>query len=179
METSRKYEDLHFLMEALDESKKSKIIQCGPKKVGAIVVKNGKIVGRGFRTTTILQENPYKDITHHAEHLAINEAGKNAKGATLYCTLEPCAARSILPGSWEPPPPCCELIVEAKIARVVIPKLDDFAGSGGAKYMMDRGINVVFFDTGTDAFEKLVSNIAWRGDVISMETEKIIKPAKP
>src|SRR5262245_56021485 len=49
--------------------------------VGAVVVKNGKVVGRGFHR---------KAGTAHAECVALTEAGARAKGGTLYVTLEPC-----------------------------------------------------------------------------------------
>src|SRR6202789_4007492 len=49
--------------------------------VGAVLIKNGKVVGEGFHDY---------DRRDHAEIVALKQAGKNAKGATLYVTLEPC-----------------------------------------------------------------------------------------
>ena len=73
--------------------------------VGAILVKAGKVVGRGW---TAAGGRP------HAEAVALEQAGSAAKGATLYVTLEPCAHESARG-------PCCTgLLAEAGIARAVI-----------------------------------------------------------
>ena len=71
--------------------------------VGALVVKDGRIVGRG---ATGRGGRP------HAEVLALREAGEAARGATLYVTLEPCSHHGKTP-------PCADAIVAAGIARVV------------------------------------------------------------
>jgi diaminohydroxyphosphoribosylaminopyrimidine deaminase/5-amino-6-(5-phosphoribosylamino)uracil reductase len=72
--------------------------------VGAVIVRDGEVVGEGWH------EGPG---TPHAEVRALDAAGERARGATLYCTLEPCdhAGRT---------PPCTRAIVEAGIARVVV-----------------------------------------------------------
>ncbi|MEX0342920.1 MAG: bifunctional diaminohydroxyphosphoribosylaminopyrimidine deaminase/5-amino-6-(5-phosphoribosylamino)uracil reductase RibD [Erythrobacter sp.] len=72
--------------------------------VGCIVVKDGVVVGRGW---TAPGGRP------HAEAAALAQAGENARGATAYVTLEPCAHRS------ERGPACSTLLVEAGVARVV------------------------------------------------------------
>jgi len=69
--------------------------------VGAVLVRNGEIVGRGFT-----------GITRHAEIVALEDAGDRAQGATLYVTLEPCS-------HFGRTPPCADALVAAKIARVV------------------------------------------------------------
>ena len=71
--------------------------------VGAVVVKDGTIVGRGFHRAA---------GAPHAEVLALAEAGALAEGATLYVTLEPCA-------HFGRTPPCTEAIISAGIRRVV------------------------------------------------------------
>ena len=73
--------------------------------VGAIIVKDGIVVGRGW---TRPGGRP------HAEAVALEQAGDNAKGATLYVTLEPCAHLS------ERGPACAELVAKSGLARVVI-----------------------------------------------------------
>lgn len=112
------------------------------RRVGAIIVRHGEVVGTGFRETVVLQNKPYKDITFHAEHRAILDADHKALGATLYCLLEPCTRRSYLKDAWEPPPPCCELIVKAGIARVVYVISDSDFGEGGRKYLEANGVVV-------------------------------------
>jgi diaminohydroxyphosphoribosylaminopyrimidine deaminase/5-amino-6-(5-phosphoribosylamino)uracil reductase len=88
--------------------------------VGAVVVRDGVIVGRGW---TQPGGRP------HAEPVALARAGKSARGATLYVTLEPCShvGKS---------PPCADAIIAAGIARVVSAIEDpnpEVAGQGHAK----------------------------------------------
>ncbi len=71
--------------------------------VGAVVVRDGQIVGEGFHP---------KVGEPHAEVFALREAGEKARGATLYVTLEPC-------NHWGRTPPCTKGIMEAGIQRVV------------------------------------------------------------
>ena len=71
--------------------------------VGAVLVNGGEIVGRGFHTYTRAK---------HAEVLALEEAGEQARGATLYITLEPCSHQGRTP-------PCADAVIAAGITRVV------------------------------------------------------------
>jgi diaminohydroxyphosphoribosylaminopyrimidine deaminase / 5-amino-6-(5-phosphoribosylamino)uracil reductase len=91
--------------------------------VGCIVVNNGKIVGSG---ATGDGGRP------HAEAVALVEAGKRAKGATLYTTLEPCAHVS------ERGPTCCAIIPKAGIARVVAALRDPDPRTAGKGIAMLR-----------------------------------------
>ncbi|WP_051630804.1 bifunctional diaminohydroxyphosphoribosylaminopyrimidine deaminase/5-amino-6-(5-phosphoribosylamino)uracil reductase RibD [Afifella pfennigii] len=72
--------------------------------VGAILVKDGKVVGRG---RTALGGRP------HAETVALARAGEKARGATLYVSLEPCNHFGLTP-------PCTEAVVRAGVGRVVV-----------------------------------------------------------
>jgi len=72
--------------------------------VGAVVVRNGRVVGEGF---TRPAGGP------HAEVIALRHAGGRAQGATLYVTLEPCAHHGRTP-------PCAEAVIAAGLARVVV-----------------------------------------------------------
>jgi len=81
-------EDEHFMRFALNEASKSLALEEIP--IGAIVVSNGKIVGRGHNLTEQLN-----DVTAHAEMQAFTAAsqtlgGKYLKNCTLYVTIEPC-----------------------------------------------------------------------------------------
>ena len=101
-----------------------------------MVVKDGVIVGRGW---TQPGGRP------HAETEALKRAGKEAKGATLYVTLEPCSHQGKTP-------PCVDAIIRAGIARVVSALEDpnpEVAGQGYAK-LRERGIAV---ETGLGAEE--------------------------
>jgi diaminohydroxyphosphoribosylaminopyrimidine deaminase/5-amino-6-(5-phosphoribosylamino)uracil reductase len=72
--------------------------------VGAVIVKQNKIIGQGYHQ---------KAGTPHAEIHALREAGADAKGATLYVTLEPCS-------HYGRTPPCADAIITAGISHVVI-----------------------------------------------------------
>jgi diaminohydroxyphosphoribosylaminopyrimidine deaminase / 5-amino-6-(5-phosphoribosylamino)uracil reductase len=71
--------------------------------VGAVLVKDGQIVGRGFHTYAQAK---------HAEVVALEEAGVEARGATLYITLEPCSHHGRTP-------PCADALVDAGVTRVI------------------------------------------------------------
>jgi len=178
IQVSKKFEDRQFLLEALKEAKNSRVVQPSNQKIGSVLVKDGKVIGRGFRETTVLQESPYKDMTIHAEHKAIMEAGKKANGATLYSTLEPCFKRSILPGAWQPPSPCCQLIYEAGIKKVVFVKQDENFGSGGSEYLLKRGIEVFMVDMDDKEFEALINLKIWRDDVAELDKGKTFLEAE-
>ncbi len=103
--------------------------------VGAVIVKDGVIVGRGW---TQSGGRP------HAEVEALRRAKKAAQGATLYVTLEPCSHQGQTP-------PCADAIVKAGIARVVSALEDpnpEVAGKGHAR-LRDKGI-VVEIGLGAD-----------------------------
>jgi len=72
--------------------------------VGAVVVRGGRVVGTGYHR---------KAGEPHAEVLALRNAGKNARGATLYVTLEPC-------NHFGKTPPCTEAVLKAGVRRVVV-----------------------------------------------------------
>ncbi len=97
--------------------------------VGSLVVRDGEVVGRG---ATAPGGRP------HAEAIALANAGRNAKGATLYTTLEPCAHAS------ERGPTCAVLIPEAGITRVVIgiKDPDPRTAGQGIKMLRKAGIEV-------------------------------------
>ena len=76
--------------------------------VGAIVVKNGRVVGRGYHQ---------KAGMSHAEVIALDEAGNKASSATLYVTLEPCT-------HFGKTPPCVDRIIKSGIREVVIGMVD-------------------------------------------------------
>jgi diaminohydroxyphosphoribosylaminopyrimidine deaminase/5-amino-6-(5-phosphoribosylamino)uracil reductase len=97
--------------------------------VGAVVVKNGRVVASGWHR---------KAGEPHAEALALAKARKAAKGATLYVTLEPCSHTN------KRTPPCSPLVVASGVKRVVIAMRDpnpQVAG-GGIRTIRKAGIEV-------------------------------------
>ncbi|MFN3943345.1 MAG: bifunctional diaminohydroxyphosphoribosylaminopyrimidine deaminase/5-amino-6-(5-phosphoribosylamino)uracil reductase RibD [Allosphingosinicella sp.] len=97
--------------------------------VGCLVVKDGAVLGRGW---TQPGGRP------HAEQVALDAAGPEARGATLYTTLEPCAHQS------RRGPTCADLIVKAGIGRVVAALIDPDARTfgGGVRRLREAGIQV-------------------------------------
>lgn len=97
--------------------------------VGAVVVKDGNVVGQGYHQAV---------GSAHAEVHALNDAGEAASGATLYVTLEPC-------NHYGRTPPCTEKILETGIKRVVVAMADPNPGvrGGGNAYLQEQGLEVV------------------------------------
>ncbi|MEA2036743.1 MAG: bifunctional diaminohydroxyphosphoribosylaminopyrimidine deaminase/5-amino-6-(5-phosphoribosylamino)uracil reductase RibD [Nanoarchaeota archaeon] len=92
--------------------------------VGSLIVKRGRIAGRGWHR---------KCGEAHAEVCALKEAGKKAKDGILYVTLEPCS-------HWGRTPPCTEQIVEAGIREVVIGMKDPNPLINGYQELKFRGL---------------------------------------
>lgn len=97
--------------------------------VGAVVVKDGQIVGTGFHPGA---GQP------HAEVFALQAAGEQAKGATIYVSLEPC-------NHYGRTPPCTEALVQAGVAKVVVGMVDPnpLVSGGGIARLREAGIEVV------------------------------------
>lgn len=109
--------DNYFMKEAICEALKAYELREIP--IGAVIVKNGKIVGRGYN-----QKETLKDATLHAEIIAIKDACKNLggwrlPGCTMYVTLEPCAM-------------CAGALVNARVERLVIGASDYKTGACGS-----------------------------------------------
>ncbi len=109
--------DARWLAAAACLSERARPLSRPNPAVGAILVSDGIVVGRGW---TRPGGRP------HAEAMALVQAGAAARGATLYVTLEPCAHRS------ERGPACAELLVEAGIARAVVGVADPDPRTAGA-----------------------------------------------
>jgi diaminohydroxyphosphoribosylaminopyrimidine deaminase/5-amino-6-(5-phosphoribosylamino)uracil reductase len=121
-------DDIHFMELALEEAKKGRGRTSPNPCVGAIIVKNGSVVGRGYHE---------KAGTAHAEVHALADAGSAAKGATIYVTLEPCNHTGRTP-------PCSHAVLGAGISRVVIGLSDpNPLAKGGGEYLMAHGVEVV------------------------------------
>ena len=97
--------------------------------VGAVVVKDGEVLGEGFHTA-------YGKL--HAEREALAACSTDPRGATLYVSLEPCCHHGRTP-------PCTEAILEAGIARVVVGSDDptEKAAGRGLGILRDEGVEVI------------------------------------
>ena len=97
-------------------------------QVGALIVKEGRIIGQGYHE---------KYGKAHAEINAFKDCNESPEGATLYVTLEPCAHQG-------KQPPCFEAIIKNGIKRVVIGHLDPnpLVSGKGIKAMREAGIEV-------------------------------------
>jgi len=121
--------DRFYMQMALDLAARGTGFTSPNPLVGAVVVKGQKVVGRGYHER-------YGDP--HAEVNALHQAGHQARGATLYVTLEPCNHTGKTP-------PCTEKILAAGIRRVVVAMVDPNPSvkGGGNAYLRHSGIEVV------------------------------------
>jgi diaminohydroxyphosphoribosylaminopyrimidine deaminase/5-amino-6-(5-phosphoribosylamino)uracil reductase len=96
--------------------------------VGAVVVKDGQVVGRGYHRRAGLP---------HAEVEALAAAGEAARGADLYVTLEPCNHQGKTP-------PCTQAILSAGVGRVIIatPDPNPQVTGGGAEFLAAQGVAI-------------------------------------
>ncbi|HEY3621679.1 MAG TPA: bifunctional diaminohydroxyphosphoribosylaminopyrimidine deaminase/5-amino-6-(5-phosphoribosylamino)uracil reductase RibD [Roseiarcus sp.] len=121
-------EDLRWMDAALNLGSRSLGLTAPNPAVGAILVKDGAVVGRG---ATAPGGRP------HAERIAIEQAGEAARGATLYVTLEPCSHFGLSP-------PCVDAVIAAGVGRVVSAMEDPnpLVGGKGHALLREAGIAV-------------------------------------
>ncbi|MCY3023807.1 MAG: bifunctional diaminohydroxyphosphoribosylaminopyrimidine deaminase/5-amino-6-(5-phosphoribosylamino)uracil reductase RibD, partial [Planctomycetota bacterium] len=117
-----------FMLEALSLARRGRGWTSPNPVVGALIVRDGRTVGRGW----------HKQFGGpHAEVVALAEAGEQTRGATLYCTLEPCNHTGKTP-------PCVQAVIRAGIAAVVLGAPDpNPVAAGGAAALRAAGISVV------------------------------------
>ena len=138
--------------------------------VGAVLVNEGRIVGEGYHRY---------DRLKHAETYAIEEAGELARGATLYCSLEPCC-------HYGRTSPCTDALIETGIARAVIAIEDsDPRVSGrGISQLRSAGIEVEVGLLRDEAlrinecyFKYVITGIPFvHGVIINVENETVSIP---
>jgi tRNA(adenine34) deaminase len=112
-------DDLYWMGVAIREARKAE--RLGEVPIGAVIVRNGAVLGKGFNLREVKQ-----DPTAHAEMIAIRQAARKTGswrllGATLYVTLEPC-------------PMCMGAILLARLDRLVYGCNDPKAGAAGSLY---------------------------------------------
>ena len=114
--------------------------------VGAVLVRDGEIVGEGVT----------EPGGRHGEVVALAKAGEQARGATLYVTLEPCAHQGTTP-------PCADALIAAGVARVVAGSLDpNPEAAGGFERLRAAGVEVEH----ADSEEARRQSEAWRTWVV-------------
>ena len=118
-----------FMRIALEEAARGVGRTSPNPTVGAILVKGGRIIARGYHRQA---------GASHAEVVAIDAAGARARGADLYTTLEPCV-------HFGRTPPCTQAILAAGIRRVICASMDpDPRVNGrGLKFLRERGVEVL------------------------------------
>jgi diaminohydroxyphosphoribosylaminopyrimidine deaminase/5-amino-6-(5-phosphoribosylamino)uracil reductase len=126
--------DFIFLSQAFDEARKGRGF-CAPNpSVGAIVVKNGVVIARGFHS---------KSGSPHAEVEALqNLPTEELRGSTLYVSLEPCCHHGKTP-------PCTDLLIDKQIGRVVYGFRDPnpLVSGKGEQILKEKGIEVDYLQT--------------------------------
>jgi len=123
-----KSEDETFMDMALELARLGMGTTSPNPMVGAVVVKDGRVVGKGYHE---------KAGGPHAEAAALDAAGPHARGATLYVTLEPC-------NHFGRTPPCTHRILESCVGRVVMAMEDPNprVTGGGRRYLEQRAVAV-------------------------------------
>lgn len=113
--------------------------------VGAVIVKNGRIIGRGYHTAFGM---------HHAEIEALKDCSESPEGADLYVTLEPCSSHGKTP-------PCTDAIIGAGIKRVFIGVVDPnpVNSNKGISKLMDAGLEV-FLGYAEDLCAEIIEDFA-------------------
>ncbi len=121
--------DEEYMAIAISEAKKG-LGKTSPNPcVGAVIVKDGKVIAKGYHK---------KAGTPHAEIHALRAAGSNAAGATMYVTLEPCNHTGKTP-------PCSHAVAKAGITRVVVGMEDPnpLVDGTGITYLREKNIEVI------------------------------------
>lgn len=117
-----------YMKLALEEAKKGSGWVNPNPMVGAVIVKDGQVISKGFH-------KKYGDL--HAERNALTSCSQNPKGAAMYVTLEPCC-------HYGKTPPCTEAIIENGIAEVVVGSKDPnpLVAGKGIDILRSHGIQV-------------------------------------
>ncbi len=125
--TSQRQLDERYLRRALQLAERARGHTHPNPLVGAVLVKDGRIVGEGYHP---------KAGEAHAEVMALQQAGAAAQGATLYVSLEPC-------NHYGRTPPCTQAILQAGVRRVVVALRDPHPQAGGGlEWLQARGLEV-------------------------------------
>lgn len=152
--------DQYYMERALKMAEKGRGKVNPNPMVGAVIVKDGKIIGEGYHRV-------YGQA--HAEVNAFASCKESAEGATLYVTLEPCS-------HYGKTPPCVDLVIKEKVSRVVIGNLDPnpLVAGKGIKKLEDQGIAVT---VGVLAEECMRLNEVFMKYIVQKEPFVVMKTA--
>lgn len=122
---------IYYLARCLELAAKADSRVFPNPKVGALIVKNGKIIGEGYHQF-------YGGA--HAEVEALKNCTEDPAGSILFCSLEPCSHTN------KQTPPCTQAIVNAKIAKVIVATLDPnpLVSGSGLSFLNQQGIETQF-----------------------------------
>ena len=117
-----------YMRRALELARKGEGHTSPNPMVGCVVVKDGRIISEGYH-------EKYGEF--HAERNALTRCTEDTAGADLYVTLEPCCHQGKTP-------PCTDIIIEKKIARVFVGSMDSnpLVAGKGVQILRDHGIYV-------------------------------------
>ena len=152
--------DQEYMLRAIQLAKKGEGWTNPNPMVGAVIVKDGRIIGEGYHK---------KCGELHAERNAIASLTESAEGATIYVTLEPCC-------HYGKTPPCADKIIEKKIGRVVVGALDPnpLVAGRGIEKIRNAGIEV---KTGVLAEESIKLNEIFMKYIVNKEPFVLYKSA--
>jgi diaminohydroxyphosphoribosylaminopyrimidine deaminase/5-amino-6-(5-phosphoribosylamino)uracil reductase len=128
-DSDRKLVDEYWMSRALDLAQQGLGRASPNPTVGCVIVKNDQLAGKGFHEY---------DRRDHAEIVALHEAGKSARGATAYVTLEPCSHHGRTG-------PCADALIAAEVGRVIVATEDanPAVHGRGIEKLRSSGIEVV------------------------------------
>ncbi len=142
--------DARWMAAAIALAERSRALSSPNPNVGCVLVHQGRVVGRGW---TQPGGRP------HAEAMALAQAGEDARGATCYVTLEPCAHES------ERGPACTDELIAAGVARVVIACVDPDPRTNGMGAERMRSVHMQV-ETGLLAAEARAAMAGWFSQMI-------------
>jgi diaminohydroxyphosphoribosylaminopyrimidine deaminase/5-amino-6-(5-phosphoribosylamino)uracil reductase len=119
-------DDITYIRRTLELAEKGVGLTSPGAMAGAVIVKDGRVVGEGFYTY---------DGKRHAEVIALEQAGPHAQGATVYTSLEPCS-------HYGRTPPCAKALIDAGAARVVTAMQDPNPAVNGQGLAMLRAAGI-------------------------------------
>ena len=158
-EEQKKIDEM-YMERALELAAKGRGTTTPNPMVGAVIVKNGRIIGEGYHI---------RAGEGHAEVNAFKNAVEDVTGATMYVTLEPCS-------HYGKTPPCADKIVEKKIGRVVVGALDPnpLVAGRGIEKIRNAGIPVI---TGVLAERSIALNEVFMKYIVTKRPFVLLKAA--